>query len=237
MLATNEPNFVSRLPVIGWLQGRCLPLMLTVIGLLIVYPIFEEDGSKPSLSMRLLFSAVPIIGVFTVSTRRWTMITSFILVGLIIFFEWGPEFGPGEFMMGARAIVAIVFYIFCTYVIIRCVFIHTHSLKDHPVYGGITAYLLMGLTFSLMYQFVFSLDGNAFLAHPDIHGHEHIISWSDFIYFSFITLTTVGYGDLIPTSNFTRGLAVLESIAGVLYVAVLIAQLIIDRRLGSRTSS
>ncbi len=236
MHTPQEANFVSNLPVIGWLQGRCLPLMITVIGLLIVYPIFEEDGSRPSLSMRLLFSAVPIIGVFTVSTRRWTMITSFILVGLVIFFEWGPEFGSPAFMDGARAIVAIVFYIFCTYVIIRCVFIHTHSLKDHPVYGGITAYLLMGLTFSLMYQFVFSFDGSAFIAHPDIHGHEHIITWSDFIYFSFITLTTVGYGDLIPTSNFTRGLAVLESIAGVLYVAVLIAQLIIDRRLGGQPS-
>ncbi|MCH2149663.1 MAG: hypothetical protein MK095_09540, partial [Phycisphaerales bacterium] len=133
MQTSHESNVVSRLPVLGWLQGRCLPLMLTVIGLLIVYPIFEEDGAKPSLSMRLLFSAVPIIGVFTVSTRRWTMVTSFVLVGLIILLEWGPEFGSGEFIAGARAIVAIVFYIFCTYVIIRCVFIHTHSLKDHPV--------------------------------------------------------------------------------------------------------
>ena len=227
-----QDNVVSKLPVLGWLQGRCLPLMIAVLGLLIVYPIFEVDGMRPTLSMRLLFSAVPIISVFTISTHRWTMITSFILVGLITFLEWGPEFGDGHFMMAARALAAMVFYTFCTYVIIRSVFVHNKSLKDHPVYGGITAYLLMGLTFAMMYQFVFALDSEAFVAHPDIHGHDHVITWSDFIYFSFITLTTVGYGDVIPSSNFTRGLAVLESIAGVLYVAVLIAQLVIDRRMG-----
>lgn len=227
----DQNNLVSKVPVIGWLQGRCLPLMLAVLGLLIIYPIFEVDGARPGVSMRLLFSAVPIIGIFTVSTMRWTMVTAFVLVGLITVMEWGPEFADEDVMTAARAIAAMVFYAFCTFVIIRCVFIHHRTLKDHPVYGGITAYLLMGLTFSIMYQFVFTLDDGAFVAHPDIHGHDHVITWSDFIYFSFITLTTVGYGDVIPSSNFTRGLAVLESIAGVLYVAVLIAQLVIDRRM------
>ena len=228
----DQNNLVSKVPVVGWLQGRCLPLMIAVLGLLIIYPIFEVDGSRPGMSMRLLFSAVPIIGIFTVSTMRWTMVTAFVLVGLITVMEWGPEFADEDVMTAARAIAAMVFYTFCTFVIIRCVFIHHQTLKDHPVYGGITAYLLMGLTFSIMYQFVFTLDNGAFVAHPDIHGHDHVITWSDFIYFSFITLTTVGYGDVIPSNNFTRGLAVLESIAGVLYVAVLIAQLVIDRRMG-----
>ena len=232
-----QQNLVSNIPVLGWLQGRCLPLMIAVLGLLIIYPIFEVDGTRPGLSMRLLFSAVPIIAVFTVSTHRWTMVTAFVLVGFIIALEWGPELGDGRVMMAARSVAAIVFYVFCTFAIIRSVFIHHDTLKDHPVYGGITAYLMMGLSFSMMYQFVFSLNAGAFVAHPDIHGHDHVITWSDFIYFSFITLTTVGYGDVIPSSNFTRGLAVLESIAGVLYVAVLIAQLVIDRRLSGDCGS
>ena len=52
----DQNNLVSKVPVIGWLQGRCLPLMLAVLGLLIIYPIFEVDGSRPGVSMRLLFS-------------------------------------------------------------------------------------------------------------------------------------------------------------------------------------
>jgi hypothetical protein len=217
------------IPIISWLQGRCLPLMISVLGLLIIYPIFEEHGMQPDLSMRLIFSAVPIIAVFSLSTSRVTLLVTAVLVCIIILFMWLPWGFESDALDGVRAISSITFYIFCTSVIIRAVFIH-QGLKDHPVYGGITAYLLMGLTFALMYQFIHSIDGGSFQADSRIHGEDHTFNWSDFIYFSFISLTTVGYGDIIPTSSFTRGLAVLESIAGVLYVAVLIAQLAIVRR-------
>ena len=41
--------------------------------------------------------------------------------------------------------------------------------------------IALSIVFAMMYQFVFALDSEAFVAHPDIHGHDHVITWSDFI--------------------------------------------------------
>ena len=111
-------------------------------------------------------------------------------------------------------------------VIIRSVFIRD-DLKDHPVYGGITAYLLMGVTFSIIYTLIYELDPIAFHVH-DAASRDGAIPFGDLLYFSFTTLTTLGYGDISPVNPFARAIANLEAIAGVLYVAVLIAQLVLS---------
>ncbi|MDG2292043.1 MAG: hypothetical protein P8L37_05245, partial [Phycisphaerales bacterium] len=119
----------TRIPVLSWLQGRCLPLMISVLGLLIIYPIFEEHGMEPDLSMRLIFSAVPIIAVFTVSTSRLILTFTAVLVGVIILLLWVPWGVESSTLEGVRSIASISFYIFCTFVIIRSVFIQ-QGLKD-----------------------------------------------------------------------------------------------------------
>ena len=64
---------------------------------------------------------------------------------------------------------------------------------------------------------------------------DGILSQADFIYYSFATLTTLGYGDITPATSHVRSLAILEAVTGTLYIAVLIARLV--GLYGSNTAS
>jgi len=224
------PTHIGFRGIYGYLQGRSLPLMITLFLLLLFYPLFEDPANElPSWPARILFSFIPIMGVLSLHTRRWSLY--FILsLGVIVFvMEWLP-FGMLEKRPGAviwvESITGIVFFCFCTALIIRSVFIRD-DLKDHPVYGGITAYLLLGITFALIYSLINEVVPGAFHVHDSLQ-RDGLLPWGDLLYFSFTTLTTLGYGDVTPVNSFARALSVIEATAGVLYVAVLIAQLVIS---------
>ena len=87
--------------------------------------------------------------------------------------------------------------------------------------GGICVYLLIGFIWALLYGITASLDSNAF--------SQKIIemdSYGDAVYFSFTTLTTLGYGDIIPVSSLAKILTNSEAIIGQLYPSILIAFLV-----------
>lgn len=90
--------------------------------------------------------------------------------------------------------------------------------------GAIAAYLLLGLIFASSYDLLHSLVPGAFLHHGILLAD--LPSTGSYIFFSFVTLTTTGYGDIVPMHPVARSLAVLEAITGQLYLAVLLARLV-----------
>ena len=101
-----------------------------------------------------------------------------------------------------------------------------HTLRDgpitfHRIQGGIAAYLLLGVAWAHAYALVALLRPGAF---------SGAVSAGDgpraFLYFSFVTLTTVGYGDVLPVHPAARSLAMLEAVTGPLYLAILLARLV-----------
>ncbi|MEM9487358.1 MAG: potassium channel family protein [Cyanobacteria bacterium P01_F01_bin.116] len=89
------------------------------------------------------------------------------------------------------------------------------------VRGGISVYMLIGFVWALLYGIVNTLDANAF-SQPLIRPGSYLRS----IHFSFTTLTTLGYGDIVPLSEIAQVLTNLEAIVGQMYSSVLIAILI-----------
>jgi voltage-gated potassium channel Kch len=93
--------------------------------------------------------------------------------------------------------------------------------------GAVAAYLLLGLTWAYVYALVeFQAPGS--LRFPDSAAPDQNLPRlrADVAYFSFTTLTTLGYGDILPVSPFARSMAVLEALVGQLFVATLIARLV-----------
>lgn len=101
----------------------------------------------------------------------------------------------------------------------------TGEVSGEHVYAALDAYLIAGLYLGLVYHAIDGSTPGSFLV-LGAPATEESFTLSRAIYFSFITLSTLGYGDIVPNSEVTRGLAVLEAVAGQLYVAVLVARLV-----------
>jgi Ion channel len=87
------------------------------------------------------------------------------------------------------------------------------------LYAALSAYLLSGVCLGLLYWALEEI-------HPSMFAFTGEFSETSSIYFSFVTLATVGYGDIVPREDVVRGLAILESVGGQLFLAVLVARLV-----------
>lgn len=86
--------------------------------------------------------------------------------------------------------------------------------------GAVSVYILLGLVFSYSDYAVQLVGGSSFFAQSGTHDAP------DFVYYSYITMTTVGYGDLTPAVGFPRTMAVIEALTGQIFLVVLVARLV-----------
>lgn len=106
-------------------------------------------------------------------------------------------------------------------------------VTGHRLMGALAGYLMVALIFSQLYRLAALYTPHAFLWQGSPADYESIVS--KLTYYSMVTLTSLGYGDIVPNSATTRSLAMLEALFGVLYPAILITRLVAPDR--SRSDS
>lgn len=99
--------------------------------------------------------------------------------------------------------------------------LQTSRVTMDTVKGGICVYMLLGYTWALLYGMVYTLDPNAFSSALVTE-----TSYLNTLYFSFITLTTLGFGDIVPVNEVASVLTILEALAGQMYPTIFIALLV-----------
>jgi voltage-gated potassium channel len=97
------------------------------------------------------------------------------------------------------------------------------EINANRLYGAICAYLMLGVFWALMYSTLGGIDPGAFSGALSTNSEEWNVEW---LYYSFVTLTTLGYGDILPVSATARALAYSEAVVGVFYMAMLVAALV-----------
>lgn len=119
-------------------------------------------------------------------------------------------------------IVLVLFYGWATWLAAKQV-LFTGPIDGNKIVGAICIYLLIGLIWALLYLFLAQTIPGAF------NGLEQAVwydNFADVAYYSFVTLTTLGYGDISPVTPMARFLVYMEAILGVFYMAILVASLI-----------
>lgn len=125
--------------------------------------------------------------------------------------------------------VTFIFLAFVTSSVIYNILSSSRIGTDHLI-GAASAYILIGITFAYSYIVLHSITGDALLHNetPLPHSNKDALAsmLADYCYFSFTTLTTLGYGDLTPLTLATRVLSCAEAIIGQLFLTILIARLV-----------
>ena len=191
--------------------------------LLITYPYLEEKPAEAGL-LSLLTSAVLLIGVYAVSHGRITLWLASVLAIPALLGDWWPAFTDGSPAPHVFLACEAAFFLCVTAVIFHKTFTEPHVSVD-TLFGTVCVYLLMGLAWAGAYTYIENVAPGSFKLGGALD-QGNVPLWSDLLFFSFTALTTVGYGDMTPVTSQARSLATMESTAGVLYLAILVARLL-----------
>ena len=204
------------------LQWKFQLLLVMLLMLYAVLPFFEI-----SLLLDLGTSFVLVFAISAASGSKRLFISFTVLAILAITAMWAAHWIPGTAIVVAANGLNLLFLIIVTAAILSQVF-RAEVVTLESVAGAICAYLFIGLMWAEVYSIIETVSpgsfssgavGTAGIASPRMQV-------SHFTYFSFVTMTTLGYGDVTPVSRPAQTLATLEAIIGQMYVAVLIARLV-----------
>lgn len=198
--------------------------LLVALGLLFVSAPFVQGLPHGDLIESLLLTLVMISAVMTVAGRRRTLIIALVLVTPALTGKWINHFRPDLLPPTVFIFSAILFYGFVVAHLLRFI-VRAPRVDANVLCAGVAGFLLLGLLWTPAYLLVARLDPAAFTL-PSNGTARATLDGFDAFYFSFITLSTIGYGDITPASKFARMLAVTEGITGLFYMAVLISRLV-----------
>ena len=194
--------------------------LVAITTLFVSMPFIEPLRAGP-LVESILFTVVLVSGVVTIGDRQRVIITAGGLAVATVASRWLQHFRPDIISRAVFLVGGILFVLFVIIHLLR--FVLAASEVDMEVLcASISAYLLLGLLWTFAYWLIAELVPNAFA----FNGTDKSLGGFNGFYFSFITMCTVGYGDITPVAKVARMLAAMEAMTGLLYVAVLIARLV-----------
>lgn len=199
--------------------------MLTVLLLLLMFVVapLQAAGLLAFQGFGVAVAVVMIGGVLVISGSAVAAIITLIafsLMVVVLILRLRTE--PSAYDLYFLAVAWLALSMVLGWAVARAVFA-PGRVSYHRIVGAVLLYLLIALTFMALYLFVGLLIPKAF---SGIVFEDNAALASGLVYFSFVTLTTVGYGDILPIHPIARSLCNLESIFGQLYPATLLARLV-----------
>lgn len=202
------------------IKGKLIYLMVSLFVLLLSYP-FLHNGTLGKALLNVLLTFVLLSGIYVVTKHKQQRVIA-ILLGLPwLILSWsGIIFGIDKMILTTN-IFGVIFYTF-TVVTVFLYVIHAKKVTVDVLYGAVSVYLLIGLMWTSIYSLLEIINPGSIV----YIGVNSPVAWGDLLYFSYMTLTTVGYGELIPITDIARSLSLLEAVIGVMFVTVLLARLV-----------
>jgi hypothetical protein len=190
----------------------------------IIIPLF---GSYSSIMvvLNIFWMLFLIAGIISLSKSKRQAIQISIIPFLFILFGWINVFDNSPFF-----IMADVFLTICTFclliILVMLKVFEPGPITGYRVIGSIVVYMILAHLWAVIYLFVYEhVSGSFSITLPPFESNT---LQANFLYFSYITLTTTGFGEIVPLHPFARSLVQVEAITGVLYPVILIGRLVSD---------
>jgi len=215
------------------------PLFVVIALTLVAAPFsFDVLGHTGALVLNLLLYAA---GAFSVARNTRLLVASTIAgmaaALLQIAIVWG---GNRDVVLAVAFHVASIAFVTIVGAHVLSALLRTASVTGDTVLGGVTAYLLLGVLFAFLYSLAETVQPGSFTLPASMTQTGDVMTWIPtpidseasesgelhLLYFSFTTMSTLGYGDIAPRSPIARSLSSVESVLGQLYLAIFIARLV-----------
>jgi hypothetical protein len=196
-------------------------LLCSELGLILIYPFLATMQVGDEI-FRLLAVIVFLSALYTVKGRGRITMIALLLGAPAVVLRLTNIIEHREVIRLPDEISGLSFLIFITSVLVWTI-VSNPSVTADTLAGAVSAYFLVGITFGLAYLTIESVAPGSFK--DTIQPGKHFTP-ADFTFFSFVTLTTVGYGDIVPWGPHARALAIVESVLGIMYPAVLVSRLV-----------
>ena len=212
----------------GWLRVNRFSFLLISIVLFMILRPFVEDLVGLSFLMEIFVTAILLSGIYAVSEDRVTLILA-LLTGLpALFTNWSFQLLKTPSLLLIHHIWAGLFFAVATIIIIRHL-INQKVITTDLIWGAVCGYFLLGFMWGDIFSLLETLQPGSF------NLGEGVPDIDSLIYFSFVTLATLGYGDIVPLTKQAQSLAIIEAVMGQMYLAVNIAALVAIRISQSRS--
>jgi hypothetical protein len=207
-------------------------LVLALIVAAITFGLAAPEGDGARFAEITLQAAVLVAAVVASKVHPGVILLCVVGAVLGIVGTGAALAGTGEFGDSSALVVALLYILLTPPAIASGVvkqFREARSVTVQTMFGVLCLYLLLGLLFSVGFATVQELSNTDFFT--TIHGQG-----DDFLYFSYATLSTVGYGDLVAATDLGRSLAITEALLGQLYLVTVVAVIISNLRPGQARS-
>ncbi len=216
-------------------EHRFLFLLAALTLLLVSAPLVRTLGPErhpmlPGIVFAVAFSAMLLAAVFAVSRSRRSNLLALLLAIPVIVLQVVRVWRESDSVAIAAHVVGLLFLVYTVVLILKFLFT-TGRVSSDMICASLCVYLLLGVLWAITYSLIQIFDGQSFLSAYADNGEGRTMRFGGertltALYYSFVTMSTLGYGDIVPRSSLARMAAAMQAIVGQLYLAVLVARLV-----------
>jgi len=212
------------------LEGKIIYVLVLTVLVQFLYPISVSDSPWVLIAYQIFYISLFVAGIYLVSSNRLTM--WLLIIATLLWLIAGSTYAFRSDLLWANYLVYLVLIFFqsaLVVILVRFIF-RTTAVNRDVLLAAIAVYLLMGAVFVSVYGIIETATWfpeqttHAFV--DGLHEYDGEFPWQSFVYYSYATLTTLGYGDILPVTFWARSAATFEAVVGVLYTAVIVARLV-----------
>lgn len=197
-------------------------IVLLVLSFILLIGVSFVPVSLRDVLTKVLLTAIFLTSVYVLGSKVRRVVGA---VTVLIVLQWTAKLLGSSGLEAVAAMLNAVFFI-CIIARLITQFATAKDISPLVILGAVNGYLLLGLVFSIGSSLVgFIYPESFYLTRSDIF-LEGSSSFHEYVYYAFMTMSTVGYGDVIPVSDGARALAIFISLTGQLYIAVVVAFLV-----------
>jgi len=204
-------------------QFSCAYFLAALVLMLVTAP-FLEHLPGGNLIATLAMTLVLMSAVLAIGSRRETLAVAIVLVVPALLAKWVEQVRPDLLPPGTFQAAGILFVAYVVTHLLRSI-LRAPRVDSEVLCAGIGTYLMLGVLWMLGYVLVARVAPDSFAFNVGSVSSRSMDGFNA-LYFSFVTLSTVGFGDIVPVSGAARMLAMTEAIAGLFYMTLLIARLV-----------